>query len=210
MTRNTTGLPMNPRSGSPYVFDPGALCLELLVTGGPGEYAVHESLHRPRDLAAWCALLRLRLDPELVTVSEAELAAARTLRDALWRMVLAHLGDRPLAPEDVAEVNRAAARAPLAPRMGTDRGCAWALPAGATAVLSTIARDAVELFTGPLADRIRECGSPDCRLVFVDVSRPGRRRWCSMERCGNRQKVRALRARREDRLSPGGPEGRYR
>ncbi|WP_170293699.1 MULTISPECIES: CGNR zinc finger domain-containing protein [Nocardiopsis] len=197
MTRNTTGLPMSPRHGSPYVFDPGTLCLEFLVTGGPGAYAVHESLHEPRDLADWCTRFRLRLDPELVTVSGAELAAARTLRDALWRTVLAHLDGRPLPPEDVAEVNRAAARAPLAPRMGTDRECAWVVPADATAVLSTIARDAVELLTGPLADRIRECGSEDCRLVFVDTSRPGRRRWCSMDRCGNRQKVRALRARRE-------------
>ncbi|WP_190394149.1 CGNR zinc finger domain-containing protein [Nocardiopsis quinghaiensis] len=197
MTRNTTGLPMNPRSGHPYVFDPGALSLELLVTGGPGAYAVHESLHEPRDLADWLALFRLRLDPELVAVSETELTAARTLRDALWRVVLAHLDGRPLPPDDVAGVNRAAARAPLAPEMSPEGERAWSLPADATAALSTIARDAVDLFTGPLADRIRECGSRDCRLVFVDTSRPGRRRWCSMERCGNRQKVRALRARRE-------------
>jgi predicted RNA-binding Zn ribbon-like protein len=63
--------------------------------------------------------------------------------------------------------------------------------------VSTIARDAVELFTGRFADRIRECGAHDCYLIFVDTSRPGRRRWCAMERCGNRHKVRALRARRD-------------
>ncbi|MEE1805114.1 CGNR zinc finger domain-containing protein, partial [Streptomyces sp. BE133] len=28
-----------------------------------------------------------------------------------------------------------------------------------------------------------------------DTSRPGRRRWCAMERCGNLHKVRAHRAR---------------
>ncbi|NEE48667.1 CGNR zinc finger domain-containing protein, partial [Streptomyces sp. SID8455] len=42
---------------------------------------------------------------------------------------------------------------------------------------------------------IRTCGADDCRLLFVDTSRPGKRRWCSMERCGNRHKVRAHRAR---------------
>jgi predicted RNA-binding Zn ribbon-like protein len=54
----------------------------------------------------------------------------------------------------------------------------------------------IELLSGPLAVRIRECASDDCPLVFVDSSRPGARRWCAMERCGNRHKLRALRARR--------------
>ncbi|MFD0786561.1 CGNR zinc finger domain-containing protein [Micromonospora azadirachtae] len=43
---------------------------------------------------------------------------------------------------------------------------------------------------------MRECGAHNCHLVFVDTSRPGQRRWCSMERCGNRHKVSSLRARR--------------
>ncbi|MYW02277.1 CGNR zinc finger domain-containing protein, partial [Streptomyces sp. SID3343] len=73
---------------------------------------------------------------------------------------------------------------------------AWELPATGGQAVSTIARDAIELFTGPFADRIRACGADNCELVFVDTSRPGRRRWCSMEHCGNRHKVRALRARR--------------
>lgn len=190
-------MPMTPRHGSPYTFDPGALCLELLLAGGPGAYTAFESLHEPEDLARWSSLSRLDLDPGGVRVDEAGLTAARLLRDALWRIVLAHLAGRALPPEDVAEVNRAAARAPLTPAMDATRRCDWILPADATAVLSTVARDAIGLFTGPLAERVRECGSPDCRLVFVDTSRPGRRRWCSMERCGNRAKVRSLRARRE-------------
>jgi predicted RNA-binding Zn ribbon-like protein len=59
-----------------------------------------------------------------------------------------------------------------------------------------MAREMIELLSGPLAERIRECASDDCPLVFVDTSRPGARRWCAMERCGNRHKLRALRARR--------------
>ena len=197
MTRSTAALPMNPAHGAPFAFDPGALSLELLVTGGPGAYARYEILHEPRDLADWLALSRLRLDPELVGVSESELGAARRLRDSLRRMADARTRGLPLPPEDVAEVNRAAAHPPLAPAMSPGGGRSWVQPADATAVLSAFARDAVDLFTGDLANRIRECGSHDCQLVFVDASRPGRRRWCSMERCGNRQKVRALRARRE-------------
>jgi predicted RNA-binding Zn ribbon-like protein len=74
-----------------------------------------------------------------------------------------------------------------------------ATPVTGPGLLSTIARDAIELFTGPMAARIRQRAGPACSLIFVDTSRPGRRRWCSMERCGNIEKQRALRARRQRR-----------
>ena len=73
----------------------------------------------------------------------------------------------------------------------------WATPVTGAQLLATIARDAIELFTGPYADRVRECAGDNCALIFVDTSRPGSRRWCSMERCGNRHKVRAHRSREE-------------
>jgi predicted RNA-binding Zn ribbon-like protein len=74
-----------------------------------------------------------------------------------------------------------------------DGGAARVAGGDATAALSTLARDAIDLFGGPLAGRVRECAADNCGLLFVDTSRPGRRRWCSMERCGNRAKVRAYR-----------------
>jgi predicted RNA-binding Zn ribbon-like protein len=50
-----------------------------------------------------------------------------------------------------------------------DRGSArWQLPADGGQALSTIARDAVDLFSGTFADRIRECAA-DCYLIFVDA-----------------------------------------
>ena len=39
-------------------------------------------------------------------------------------------------------------------------------------------------------DRIRKCANPECVLHFQDVSRTGRRLWCSMTACGNRLKAR--------------------
>jgi len=42
---------------------------------------------------------------------------------------------------------------------------------------------------------LKECGSPTCRSVFFDRSRNGSGRWCSMDSCGNRSKVRAFRER---------------
>ena len=45
------------------------------------------------------------------------------------------------------------------------------------------------------AGRIRTCGSPDCRNVFVDESRNSSRRYCDGRTCGNRLHVAAYRAR---------------
>ena len=187
---------MHPPDGTAFLFDPGALCLELLVTGGPGEFARWESLHEPEDLADWCARSRLRLDRSRLRVTAEDVTAARRLRDAVTRMVRGLLREEPHSPGDVAQVNRAAEHPPLVPRL-SDGARIWALPCGAAQALSSVARDAVDLFTGEHVHRIRECAAHDCQLLFVDVSRPGRRRWCSMDRCGNRAKVRALRDRRE-------------
>ena len=38
-------------------------------------------------------------------------------------------------------------------------------------------------------DRIRVCANEECRWVFHDTSRSGRRKWCDMSTCGNRAKV---------------------
>jgi predicted RNA-binding Zn ribbon-like protein len=43
--------------------------------------------------------------------------------------------------------------------------------------------------------RIRRCAGPACVLLFLDVSKSGRRRWCDMAVCGNRAKVAAHHAR---------------
>ncbi|MEV6208154.1 ABATE domain-containing protein [Kitasatospora sp. NPDC051914] len=194
MNDAATGLVLHSPEGTAWRFDPGALCLELLPTGGPGPYARYEVLHRPADLADWIAACRLETGG--VEVGEAEVGAARELRDALWRLAEARAQGTPGAPADYDVLNRAAAAPPPVPRIGHDGRPAAPAPTSATAVLSAVARDAVALLTGPFAGRIRACGADDCQLVFVDTSRPGRRRWCSMERCGNRQKVKALRARR--------------
>ncbi|MBQ0986725.1 ABATE domain-containing protein [Streptomyces sp. F63] len=197
MSEVATGLVLQARDGARFRFDPGALCLEFLTTGGPGPLSGYEALHGPRELADWLAVSRLGLDPGEVRAGPDDAAAGRRLRDALWRLARAVIAGDPLPAGEVAEVNRAAARPALVPRIARDRTHAWNPPVTGAQALSSIARDAVELLTGPDAGRIRECGAGDCPLVFVDLSRSGRRRWCSMERCGNRHKVRALRARRD-------------
>ncbi|MCI4044633.1 ABATE domain-containing protein [Streptomyces sp. TRM75563] len=196
------GLLLRHPDGSSFRFDPGALCLELLPTGGPGPLAYFEVLREPADLVRWAQESRLPDGlaagagaRDGLAVSMAEVADARALRDALWRLTEGHVRGAPPGPDDLATLNDAAAHPPLTARLTADGGRAWAPGGTGAGLLSTVARDAVDLFTGAHAHRIRTCGAHDCRLLFVDTSRPGKRRWCSMERCGNRAKVRAHRAR---------------
>lgn len=193
----TKGVTLRSHTGVAYRFDPGALCLELLTTGGPGPFRRYEVLHAPVDLADWAERSRLTPTPVL-DISEAEMADARRLRDALFRVAVSTAAGTSHPLGDLDAINEAAAHPALAPRITPTGQRQWAGNPSGTNLLATVARDAVELLTGPFADRIRTCAAEDCHLVYVDTSRPGRRRWCSMEHCGNRHKVRALRARHSD------------
>jgi predicted RNA-binding Zn ribbon-like protein len=186
----STGIVLTPRDGARWRFDPGALFLEFLLTGGPGDLAVWDRLRSPAELRDWVEQCRLALAGQDVTADDADVEPARQLRDALWRATGAAIADRAVDDPDRAAITRAVAAPPLVPTW-----TGWQTPATATAVLSTVARDALTVLAGPGAGRIRECAADDCRLVFLDTSRPGARRWCSMQRCGNRHKVRDHRAR---------------
>lgn len=171
-----------------FSFDAGTLCLELLTTGGVGDYAAYETLRMPDDLAAWLATCRL--GTEDVLISDDDLAVARGLRGAIFDAATATVGGSPLPRAAIAVINESAAPPPLVPAL--DEGHrTWQRPVTGSQAVSCIARDAVDLFGGPHAGRVRECSAGNCSLLFVDTSRPGQRRWCSMERCGNRAKQRA-------------------
>jgi predicted RNA-binding Zn ribbon-like protein len=38
-------------------------------------------------------------------------------------------------------------------------------------------------------ERVRQCSNPQCGWLFLDNSKSGNRRWCSMSACGNRAKA---------------------
>ncbi|WP_225772648.1 CGNR zinc finger domain-containing protein [Inquilinus sp. Marseille-Q2685] len=60
----------------------------------------------------------------------------------------------------------------------------WRDPEAVAAFLAMLSVEA--FFTLP-AERLRSC--PRCGWLFVDTSRGGKRRWCSMRTCGNREKA---------------------
>jgi predicted RNA-binding Zn ribbon-like protein len=63
-------------------------------------------------------------------------------------------------------------------------------------VLGPLAEDTVMLLTGVAASRVRKCQG--CPVHFLDVSKKGSRRWCSMSLCGNKVKVAAYQQRHRE------------
>lgn len=182
--------------GRRWWFDSGSVALDFAYTGSlDGSDA--EQFHAPEDLAVW---LRATMPIAIGPARSRDLFDAVSLREAIARLAVAASRRTGLAAADIDVVNLFAATPDVPPVLagGTRQAGRSVHPVGQA--LSTIAREAVVLF-GERAERIRACEGEDCGLVFHDTSRAGSRRWCSMQRCGNRAKVRAHRARRRPELA---------
>lgn len=170
------------------LFISGRISLDLAHTGGPGPYKVFERLHTPDDLSVWLTICELELNN--VTVTQTDLKSAYKLRWAIWKAANAvRLGRQP-ERTDVEVINTIAAKPALAPAFDADRQHAiWRQPATAQAALVYIARDAIDVLSHHTQSPIQQCENPNCPLLFVDYSRAGKRKWCSMGRCGTMMKV---------------------
>ncbi len=175
----------------------GRLCLDFLRTlrFAGSDHAVEE-LAGPAELAAWIT----RFSPDRTAPSNpptvAQAREARLLREAI-RSVLASArstsGDAPGLRRARGRINAAAARLPGAPALDNANTVRWDTGDGVTTMLSLIARDAIDLVSSARLPRVRNCANPQCGALFLDNSRPGTRRWCSMNSCGNLAKKAALR-----------------
>jgi predicted RNA-binding Zn ribbon-like protein len=167
----------------------GRVCLNFAHTGQTPYWVEPELVYDQASLERWLAHI---LGLVGIQAQHRDVAAAHRLRESVLQLARARTEGRQLAAQDIVTVNAFATAAPPVPQMTTD-GTVAPLAASASAGLSAIARDAIDLLTGPLGHRIRVCAAEDCGFLFVDASRPGTRRWCSMQRCGNLTKVRTHR-----------------
>ncbi|MFE9772874.1 CGNR zinc finger domain-containing protein [Streptomyces sp. NPDC005931] len=172
-------------------FDTGRLCLDLLATTHP-----EERLGSVPVLCAWITGSGLVPVGTPLTGADAGWPAAfRELRGLLAPLLRGRSGPGVRAYDlALARVNDLARAAPPAPRAvpGEDGTLVRRLdgPPGRAALLAVIARDAVDLLTDPVARAsLRQCEGDNCPIVYVDTSRGRRRRWCSSEVCGNRERV---------------------
>lgn len=184
---NTHDLPED-RDG--FRFRGGANAIDLPATlQARLSPAPRELLATPPDLARW--LVSAGLASSAPEVNDEDLALARALREAIYVLAGRRRGAEAEAARET--LNAIAAGAPAVPQLGA--GATTTLTGSAKALIVTLAREAIQLFGSDAAQLIRQCGSPTCTLYFIDTSRKGERRWCSMSACGNKAKAAGFRQR---------------
>lgn len=163
----------------------GTACLDFINTVSWPSLA-NERLQSYDDAARWAvsAGLLKAAEKRRMRASRAELAALVRLR-AILRDVFTR---RRLTPFN-AELKRALPQMRI-----TDRG-RWSIDAGAKTIRYRLLWDAASLLTSERMAQLKRCANPTCGWLFLDKSRRGNRRWCSMEDCGNRAKARRYYAR---------------
>jgi predicted RNA-binding Zn ribbon-like protein len=157
-----------------------------------------DDLTDPGALTAWLSDRDL-LD-HTAHADGADLERALALREALRDLTAVHNGLPANVDAATDELNRAAARARLAPRLDA-AGSSQLVPetAGVDAALGRIVGAVHQAVHDRIWVRLKACERDHCRWAFYDASRNRSGRWCSMAVCGSREK--SKRAYRRSRLS---------
>lgn len=185
----------------------GVLCLDFANSTDwtPEEVVVEDqdALVEPDSLERWGERLGVAGGPG----GPAELMLARELRGALHSIFSALArGDE---PDEVALTRLRHDYAEAVAGARTIRrgesggyGVEWS-PDEPRRTRFAVAVDAIALLADPARlTRVRRCPGRDCGWLFLDTS--GRRRWCSMDSCGSREKMRRMYARKRAATeSPG-------
>lgn len=155
-------------------------------------------LLEPDSLDRWGARLGIAGQPGGIN----ELELARGLRGALHEIFSAYPRERDPDEFSLARLRYAYAQAvasgSLVRREDGGYGLEWSAEEPRR-VRFAVAADAVALLADPARlARLHRCPGRDCGWVFLDTS--GRRRWCSMDTCGSREKMRRMYARKRAAL----------
>jgi predicted RNA-binding Zn ribbon-like protein len=145
----------------------------------------------PAELAEWGALAGVLGDHARASEPRAELEAAMELREHLTAIFEAQIAGRPAGRRDLDALAQAVAAADTEGTLerGEDGLLGWCWdPAALASVRHRVAKAAYELLSGPAASRIGECAGPGCGWFFLDSTKRGNRRWCSMRDCGQEAK----------------------
>jgi predicted RNA-binding Zn ribbon-like protein len=156
-----------------------------------------DALGEPRALADWLAEHEL-LDPG-TRATGVELRRAMAVREALRALLVANNGG-PLDPDAVAVLEAAVPWCGLVV-VFDHRGRIAVEPTrpGVGGAVGRLLAASSRAMSQGTWNRLKACRANDCGWAFYDWSRNRSGRWCSMAVCGNRAKVRALRARRSTR-----------
>ncbi|OBF37736.1 hypothetical protein A5724_11255 [Mycobacterium sp. ACS1612] len=177
-------------------FVGGHLALDLAntVVHRTAPAADNELLKSVRDVSSWCQSAGLISSADARTLNSHAghelVSAVHRVRDHLWAVFDAVSAGKPPPAVALGPLLRQAGR-------GVSSELVWYSDAQMSrvagrfgdpaAIPSALALMAIDALCTLPTGRMRSC--PRCGWLFVDVSKGGRRRWCSMTTCGNREKA---------------------
>jgi len=179
------------------------MCLDFANTLAYRGSTPTESLHTFGDLVKWCEDARVipplfaqqlrgwsEKHPRRVAES---FGSAIALRELIYRIFHALASGGSIDDADLEDLNRALRVAPSRAAIGRlGKNFGWAteeLKPSVNLLLAPVLWSAGDLLVGPQLSRLRECSNEKCLWLFLDDSKNGTRRWCSMSACGNRAKA---------------------
>jgi predicted RNA-binding Zn ribbon-like protein len=190
---------MNASSTADFVRVGGRLAIDLLNTVSARDGVVVELLEDPEDLPEWAEVVGVPYAREIGLRSSTALADLREFREVL-RDALHHWREG-AAPSSglIARLNHELARDPRHVSLRAE-GDALVTEMVSTGdpldrLYADLAASLAMMLGRDDRSRYRACANEVCRFTFYDDSKPGTRRWCSMELCGGRAKARAFRLR---------------
>jgi predicted RNA-binding Zn ribbon-like protein len=195
----------------------GDLALDFVNTAEyRGTPKALEFLSSAQRLLAWCHHAGLFGEPELTRLArqlakqprdgQRLLASAVALRESLYSLFVNLTQQRAPHASALKPLNEALAemtRHRLLHSAGGAVAWRWSAEAGAAAaVLGPPTLAAAQLLTAQPLDKLKQC--PGCGWLFLDTSRNGLRRWCSMAYCGSTDKSRRQYKRRVEGVTTAG------
>ena len=188
-----------------FLFVGNQLALDFVNTRPVIEGEPRELLPDVPSLLRWFHAAGLLSSDHPFKTKKAQLTLERLvdlrerLRDALVKWEQTGIVSRSL----ISELNRLLQAHPMLLKMKPEgevlRTEVWFDPQESEDLLAPIVHSAAMLFANVDHHRVRQCGN--CVLHFLDTSKKGTRRWCSMQLCGNRLKVAAYAKRQVQRRS---------
>jgi predicted RNA-binding Zn ribbon-like protein len=173
-----------------FVFIGGSLCLDFCNTEVIERGKSLDLLATNDDLKAWASEAGFALGSEPMAPGAIE--EALRLREAIKHLLAARLDARAPDQNDIDVVNAYFMPAPENKALKYHEGSFQVVKKAANANLTALFTEIVQSLMELLVEQqyaIKKCANPNCILHFIDKSRAQKRKWCSMEICGNRLKV---------------------
>ena len=179
----------------------GAVCLDFANTINSRVTTEHDYLTSYYDLVGWANKVGVLSHPQALQLqkrakqnseeAEKTVQQALELRELFYRLFSSTAND--VEPDKidlemfVTAYGDAISRGHLI-KKGHHYQTAWKLDEICDAVLLPIVHSAFQLLHSEDLDHVKEC--PGCGWLFLDTSKNQSRRWCSMNTCGARDKMR--------------------